>query len=90
MDQPRLLAAFGDDRLDAFFFAECLVTTDKLDLQSRLGSQPLGVLAQLVPQRLGPASIVEHTDAQVAEQAAHRLGVSDVGQRSGDDNPVEA
>ena len=41
-------------------------------------------------QRLGAAWKIEQSDLVVTEIPAHRLGMTDIGQRAGDDDPVEA
>jgi len=56
--QPGVIAALGEDLLDARLLAERLELADKLNLQSRLGGDPLRVVAQLLAQRLGPAGKV--------------------------------
>jgi hypothetical protein len=55
MRQAGVIAAPGEDRLDARLFAEGPKLTDELALQSRLGGDLLGVLPQLLTQGLGPA-----------------------------------
>ena len=63
---------------------------DKLDLQSRLGGEALGVLTPLIAQGLGPAGVVEQADGATTQIPAHRLRMADLGQGAGDHNPVEA
>jgi hypothetical protein len=55
MRQAGVIAARGEDRLDARLLAEGLELADELDLQSRLGGDLLGVLPQFLTQGLGPA-----------------------------------
>ncbi len=43
MDQPRVVAALGEDLLDPRLLAEGLELADKRDLQPGLGGEPLGV-----------------------------------------------
>ena len=90
VDQTRVVSAFGEDLFDPRLLAERLELADELDLQPRLGGEPLGVLPQLLAQRLGPTRIIEQADLVVTEIPAHRLGMTDIGQRAGDDDPVEA
>ena len=90
VDQTGVVSAFGEDLFDPRFLAERLELADELDLQPRLGGEPLGILAQLFAQRRGPLGIVEDTDLVITEKAAHRFGMADIGQRAGDNDPVEA
>ena len=88
--QTGMIAALGEDLLDPILLAERLELADELDLQPGLGGQALGVGADLIAQRLGPAGIVEQADVARSEVARHRLGVADVRQGAGDHHPVEA
>ena len=90
MHQAGALSALGEDLLDPRLLAEIAMAADKLDLQAGLGGQPLGGRSQLLAQRLGPARVVEQADALGAEPLRHGPSVSDVGQRAGDDDAVEA
>ena len=87
--QPGMIAALGEDLLDPILLAERLELTDELDLKPGLGSQSLGVGADLIAQRLGPARIVEQADAAPTEVARHRPSVADVRQGARDHDPVE-
>jgi len=78
MHQAGVLAALGENLRDAVLLAERLEMTDKLDLHAGLGREALGVGPQLLTQRRGPQGIVEQLDVAVAEEAGHRLGVTDV------------
>ena len=57
--KPRVIAALGEDLLDPILLTERLELADELDLKSSLGGQALGVGADLIAQRLGPARIVK-------------------------------
>jgi hypothetical protein len=48
MHRPGVVTALGEDLLDARLLAERLEFADELDRQSRLGSDPHGVLPQLL------------------------------------------
>jgi hypothetical protein len=56
--QPQMLATPGQHFLHSLFLA------DELDLDAGLSRQPIGVLAQLVAERLGETRVVE--DPQLA------------------------
>ena len=89
MHQARVIAARGEDRLDALFLAKGLVAADELDADASLPGQTLGVRPQLLAQRLRPLGVVKHAHTQVAEQPPHGTGVGDRGQGAGDHHPVE-
>jgi len=48
-----MIAALGENRLDPILFAERLALADDFNLQRGLGSQPLGVGADLDPLHCG-------------------------------------
>jgi len=58
MHQPRVIATPGHNFFHPVFLAK-VPLADKLDLQAGFGRQPLGVLPQLIPERLGETRIVE-------------------------------
>jgi hypothetical protein len=84
-----VIAARGEDLLEARLLAERLELADELDLQSRLGGDPFGVLTQLLAQGLGPARKVEPPNLAVIEETRHRPGMAEVGQGGGDHDPVK-
>jgi hypothetical protein len=56
-----MIASRGQDLLDPVFLPH-IAFAEELDLDPVLGRQPFGVLAQLVPDGLGEARIVEDLD----------------------------
>jgi len=90
MHQTGVVAALGEDGLDPVFLAECLVMPDKLDLYPSLGRDLFGVDSQFLTQGCGPQRIVEQPDVVSAKEASHGLGVTDVRQGAGNDDPIEA
>lgn len=79
MDQARMIPAVGHDLLNARLFAEVPVTTNELDLHTRLGGQPLGVLTQFLAQWLGPLGVVEDADPAGGKQLGHGRCMADLG-----------
>ena len=89
VNEPGMIATFGNDRLDPVFFAKGLVAPDKLDLNTGLKCKLLGMVAQLIPQGFCPPGIVEQPDLVVTEVARHGSGITDIRKGSGDDDTIE-
>ena len=89
MDQSRMIPTLGDDLLDAFFLTEILLS-DKFDLQTIVLGQPLRLETDFVPQGFGKLGIIENANALGSQMATHRIGITDIGKRAGDDYPIEA
>jgi len=85
-----MVAALGEDRLDAFLLAEGFVATNELDLRPGVGRELLGMLTQLIAQRLGPPRKVEQPHLLLGEIPRHGIGVTDLRQRPCDHHTVEA
>jgi hypothetical protein len=71
------------------FFTD-VAASQVLDAHSSLFGQSLGILANLVPQRFGPASEVKDADAVEPQIPAHPIGVTDARQGATDHHPVQA
>lgn len=76
--------------MNPILFTKRLELTDKLDFQTGLGREALGMGADLLAQRLGPLAVIEQANVAFTEVAGHRLGVADLREGAGDDDPVEA
>ena len=63
---------------------------DELNLQVVFPCQPLGVLPDLLAQRLHETGIVEQADAVRAQIGGHARGIADTGQCAHDDDAVVA
>ena len=61
----------------------------EIALKPGLAGQALGVGADRITQRPGPARVGEQPDVARTEAARHPLGVADRRQGAGDHNPVE-
>lgn len=70
--------------------SERLDVADELDRQAVLGAHTLGVVADRLTQRLGEGGVVEDPDVALAQLPRHRLSMRDIGQRSLDEDAVEA
>ena len=68
----------GDDVL----FADAPAPAHELDLDALLPSDVLGVLTELVAQRLRPARIVKEADISRLQVGRHSVGVAEPGERS--------
>ena len=90
MHKPGVFTALGEDRFDALLLAKGVMAADELDLQLGLGRDLLGVGAQLMAKRFGPARIVEQANMALRQIASQGLAVTDLGQRSRDNDAVEA
>src|SRR5882724_772676 len=89
VDQSRSCSALLQDLLHSVLFTE-VPPPDEFHLQPRLLSQALGVKANFFAQGLDKLGVIEQPDVLGAQQALHRLGMADLRQCPGDDNPVEA
>lgn len=85
-----LASPFGEDLLDAVLLAKGIDVTDELDLQPVLLRHGFGVLPDLVPQGLGELREVEDSHLAPVELPGERPGMSDVRERSHDEDPVKA
>jgi hypothetical protein len=62
----------------------------RLDPQAGRLGEPLGVRAELVPQRFRPAGVVEEPNPLHGQVPGQGLGVADVREHTGDHHPVKA
>jgi len=60
-----------------------------LDGKPRLFGQRLGILPDLIPQRLRPAGIVKNTDALDPQITAHPIGIADTRDGAADHHPIQ-
>ena len=63
---------------------------DELDLQAHFARQSLGVLAQLIAERLGETRIVEYPHLALVQLGGHPSGVANLRQGAEDQHPVRA
>jgi len=89
VDQARVVTATIEHLLDEALLAD-LGGRHELDLDAVLVGEPLGVLADLVAQRLGVPGVVEDADLVSAQPAGHAVGVAEVGEDPLDDDAIEA
>ena len=87
--QSRVFPAPGQDFLHAVLFAE-VPLADELDLDARLGRQPLGVVAQLIAERLGEPRVVKDAHFPLVQIRGHALGEADLRQGAEHKHPVPA
>ena len=90
VDQPGMIAPFGDDGFDPVFLTKGLVATDELDLNAGLAGELLGMVAQLIPQGLCPSGVIEQSDLVVTEVARHGAGIAYIRKGAGNDDAIEA
>ena len=91
MHQSRMVAPLGDDLPDAVFLAKTLRLLDVLDFHTFLRSDPFGVGTNRLTERLRePRKVVEHLDVATIEHRRHRACVTNAGQRSLNQDAVEA
>ncbi len=74
-----MIPPLGQDLLDAVFVAD-IALAEKLDLDSVVGRQPLGILAKLVAERLGEFRIVEDPNLALVQIRGHPSGIADLWQ----------
>lgn len=86
--QPLLLTALHDNLAHPSFFTNVAVA-QMLDGKPRLFGQRLGVLTDLIPQRLRPAGIVKNTDALDPQITAHSIGIADTRDGAADHHPIQ-
>ena len=84
-----MFAAFFEDLAHQRFFTNVAVAK-VLNAQPSLFGQALSILSNLIPQRLGPASVVEDADAFEPQMAAHPIGITDARYGAADHDPVQA
>jgi hypothetical protein len=89
MEQPRMIPTLGDDLLETFFLPEILLS-DKFDLQTILLSQLLRMETDFVPQGFDKLGIIENANALGSQMATHRISITDIGKRAGNDYPIKA
>src|SRR3954469_23525680 len=89
MDQSGMTSALFQDLLDPVFLADVAVA-EELDGQPVVRGELLGMVADLIPERRGELGVVEDADLVVEEVTRGRLGVADVRQGPGDDDPIQA
>jgi hypothetical protein len=89
MDQPRMIPTLGDDLFNSFFLPE-IPFPNKFDLQTPLLGQPLGMETDFIPQGLRKMGVIENPNPLGSQMATHRIGVTDIGERSSDQNTIEA
>jgi hypothetical protein len=89
MDQSGMIPPLGDDLLDPSFLTEILLS-DKFDLQAIVPSQTLRLETDFVPQGFGKLGVIENPNALGPQVATHCIGITDIGKRPGDDDPIEA
>lgn len=89
MDQPRLISTLGHDLFNPFFLPEVLFP-NKFDLQTTLLGQPLGMETDFIPQGLRKMGVIKNPNPLGSQMATHRIGVTDIGERSSDQNTIEA
>ena len=72
--QSRMLPAPGQYFLHPVLFAEGPLA-EELDLDARLGHQPLSILAQLIAERLGKARIIKDLHLALVKVGGHSVRV---------------
>jgi hypothetical protein len=85
--QPCLLTPTGQNLFHPVFLPE-VPLADELDLDSRLGSHLLCVLANPVAEWLGELRVVEYSDLPLEQKRRHSPGKTDPRQRSENQHPV--
>ena len=63
---------------------------ERINLEPVVGRQTQGVVANLVPQRLGESGIVKELTSSASQRGRHRAAVADVRQRAVEDDAVKA
>ena len=89
VNEPRVVTAALEHLLDQCFLAG-LALAHKLDLDTGLLGEPLGVVAHLIPERLSEEWVVEDVDIVRPQVRGHAVGVTQAWQSSRDDHPVPA
>jgi hypothetical protein len=84
-----MLATPGEHLLHPPLLAEVSLADD-LDLDAGLSRQPIGVLAQLVAERLGETRAVEDPHLALVKTGGHSGRKADLRQRSEDQYPIPA
>ena len=88
MNQSGMIPTPGDDLLDPSFLTEILLS-DKFDFQTIVPSQTLRLETDFVPQGFGKLGVIENPNALGPQVTTHRIGITDIGKRPGDDDPIE-
>jgi hypothetical protein len=82
-----MLAALSQRLLHQIFLPD-IALADKFDLDPVGGRQPLCVLTQPVPERLGEFRVIEDPHLFGVQIRGHSLGVADLGQRAENQYPI--
>ena len=90
MYQAGVITTISDDSLDPILLTKGLVAADELDLNTCLEGEMLGMFTQFISQRLCPTRIVEQPDLVVTKVACHGARITDIRERSGDDDTIKA
>jgi hypothetical protein len=88
MYQSRMISTLDDDLLETLFLPK-IFFSDKFDLQTILLGQLLCMETDFVPQGLGKSGIIENANALGPQMATHGIGIADIGECPGDDNPIK-
>ncbi len=89
MHQSVAFVPFGNDILDAGFFAKGAFSAYKLDLKTVLLCELLCIPAQLVTERLGEPRIIKETNTQGTQVVGHAIAVADARQGAAYDDAVK-
>jgi hypothetical protein len=87
--QPRLGPTFLEQGAHPIFLAKGLLA-DELDDKPRFGGDRFRLSADLLPQGLRPAGIVENPDVVSVEIVGHTLGIAEGMETTLDNHPVVA
>jgi len=65
-----------------------IAVAEELDGQSRIRRQFLGVVADSIPEWFGQPCVVENTELVIEEVVRGSPGMTDVGERPANENPI--
>lgn len=88
MNEPRVVASYVKNLLDAFFFSEIFLA-DELDLKTIFRSKPLSILSELISKGLCKTWIIKDADMVVAQKAGHPLSMAQCGHSSLDHHTIK-
>jgi hypothetical protein len=88
VNQPGLITACFEDFLDANLLAGMAVANEFND-QSVIRREPLGVVADLIPQGFSKAGVVEDSKVVFEEVGCGSRGMTDLGERSTYENAIQ-